>query len=275
MVTLQSLPGIILLAGAALAAACGGAATPEPGVLPGGRSGAPQETPRFTFRVVASYPHDPGAFTQGLAYHAGRLYESTGLYGRSSLRLVDPATGEVLRIRRLDSRHFGEGIALYEDTIIQLTWTSNLGFVYDRDSFEPRGEFAYGTEGWGIACDGRRLAMSDGSATLYFRDPRTLEETGRIEVRDRGRPVPMLNELEFVRGKIYANVWQTDTIAIVDPATGDVTGWIDLGGLAGLMEPGQPIDVLNGIAYDAENNRLLVTGKLWPRLFEIELVPAG
>ena len=183
MVTLQSLPGIILLAGAALAAACGGAATPEPGVLPGARSGAPEKTPRFTFRVVASYPHDPGAFTQGLAYHAGRLYESTGLYGRSSLRLVDPATGEVLRIRRLDSRHFGEGIALYEDTIIQLTWTSNLGFVYDRDSFEPRGEFAYGTEGWGIACDGRRLAMSDGSATLYFRDPRTLEETGRIEVR--------------------------------------------------------------------------------------------
>jgi len=263
------------MTGAILPAACGNAATsgsePETAREP---SSQKPSTPLFKPRIVNSYPHDHLAFTQGLAFHKGKLYESTGLHGRSSIRLVDLETGKVLQIKHLPEKYFGEGIALCDDRIIQLTWQSKLGFVYDRKTFRQLGEFSYPTDGWGIMYDGRKLVMSDGSATLYFLDPESFKETGRIEVRDRGEPVSRLNELEFVHGKIYANVWETDTIAQIDPVTGNVTGWIDLGELKAYMDLSRPIDVLNGIAYDTENDRLFVTGKLWPALFEIKLLPA-
>jgi glutamine cyclotransferase len=273
-----TLPLFVLLMGTALSPGCGNTtysdseavSKPEPAAGPPART----QTPRFSFHIVHIYPHDRMAFTQGLCYYNGQLYESTGLRGRSSLRLVDLESGKVLRIHYLPERYFGEGIALYDGKIVQLTWQSNLGFVYDRESFKQLREFPYGTEGWGIAYDGRRLIVSDGTATLYFWDPQSLRETGRIEVRGQGKPVPQLNELETVRGKIYANVWQTDTIAEIDPANGNITGWIDLGELAAYMDLSRPIDVLNGIAYDAESDRLFITGKLWPNLFQIELVPA-
>jgi glutamine cyclotransferase len=278
MIKPKLFPIFCFLMASALIIACGESANPESGVFtepsPETSASAPQKTPRFTFRIVHRYPHDRQAFTQGLAYFEGHLYEGTGLNGSSSLRLVELETGEVVRIHYLPERYFGEGIALYKDSIIQLTWQSNLGFVYDRKSFKQLREFPYSTEGWGITYDGERLIVSDGSANLYFWDPDTLRETGRIEVRDRGKPVLELNELEYVRGEIFANVWKEDTIARIDPASGNVTGWIDLEGLRAYIDPGQSAEVLNGIAYDAENGRLFVTGKWWPNLFEITLVPS-
>lgn len=231
-----------------------------------------QETGWFTYQVVSMYPHDPGAFTQGLVYADEFLYEGTGLTGRSSLRKVDLETGSVLRIRELDPHLFGEGITLYKDTIIQITWQSHRGFVYDKDTFELLEEFTYPTEGWGITFDGLYLIMSDGTAVLHFLDPETFFEVKTIEVHDDSGPVTRLNELEFVKGRIYANVWLTDTIIIIDPETGEVTGWIDLQGLLSSQGVSQEADVLNGIAYDAQGDRLFVTGKLWPYLFEIRLV---
>lgn len=237
---------------------------------------ASDEVPVYGYEVVRSYPHDAGAFTQGLVYHNGWLYEGTGLYGGSSVRQVRLETGEVERIRDLPPHYFGEGIAVVENRLIQLTWLSGVGFVYDLDTFEPLREFTYPTEGWGLSYDGVRLAMSDGSDRVYFLDPTTLERTGSIEVRADGVPVRRLNELEFVGGELFANVWQTDRIARIDPADGRVTGWI---GLAGLLPPdrrGPGTDVLNGIAFDPETGRLFVTGKRWPLLFEIRLTgPAG
>jgi glutamine cyclotransferase len=227
----------------------------------------------FTYQVVNAYPHDRDAFTQGLVFEDGVLYEGTGRHGYSTLRRVDLASGDVLQIRQLPDRFFGEGITIFGERIVQLTWQSGVGFVYDKNSFELLEEFSYPTEGWGITHDGERLIMSDGTSTLRFWNPETFEEIGRIEVRDRDGPVTRLNELEYVRGEIYANVWQTDRIARIAPDTGEVIGWIELAGLLSLEDRSEPVDVLNGIAYDAENDRLFVTGKLWPRLFEIELVP--
>ncbi len=233
---------------------------------------APLTPTLYTYRVVQPYPHDPQAFTQGLIHHDGQLYEGTGLHGRSSLRRVALETGEVLQIYNLPDQYFGEGITLYDGKIVQLTWQSEVGFVYDQESFELLQVFHYPTQGWGITHDGQRLIMSDGSATLYFWAPQTFQEIGQVQVHDRGQPVPRLNELEYIQGVVYANVWQTDRIAQIDPETGRVTGWIDLTGLLSLEDQSQA-DVLNGIAYDAENERLFVTGKLWPKLFEIELIP--
>jgi glutaminyl-peptide cyclotransferase len=230
------------------------------------------DIPIFGYKVVQTYPHDPEAFTQGLVYHDGRLFEGTGLHGRSSLREVELATGKVLRSRELAEQHFGEGIAIFGDRIYQLTWQSHLGFVYDLGTFVPEGEWQYPTEGWGLTHDGKRLIMSDGTATLHFLDPATLKETGSLEVRDDQGPVVRLNELEYVEGAIYANIWQTDRVARIDPATGRVTAWIDLQGLLPAADRTTPVDVLNGIAYDDATDRLFVTGKLWPKLFEIELV---
>jgi glutamine cyclotransferase len=230
-------------------------------------------TPVYTYKVVNAYPHDRNAFTQGLVFEDGTLYEGTGLRGRSTLRRVDLETGEILQIRELPDQLFGEGLTIHGDKIIQLTWQSNIGFVYDKDSFELLQEFNYPTEGWGITHDGKRFIMSDGTSTLHFLDLETLEEVGRIEVHDNHGPVTRLNELEYVRGEIYANIWQTDRIARISPQTGQVTGWIELEGLLSAEDRSEPVDVLNGIAYDAENDRLFVTGKLWPRLFEIELIP--
>jgi glutamine cyclotransferase len=229
--------------------------------------------PIYGYKVIRSYPHDTAAFTQGLTYHEGVLYEGTGLHGRSSIRKVKLETGEVLQIRRLDAQYFGEGIALWKDSLVQLTWQSGIGFVYDLQTFQPRRTFQYAGEGWGLTHDGRRLIMSDGSdaGTLRFLDPATFRETGTLIVRDGATPVKGLNELEFVKGEIYANVWNTDRIAQIAPRTGQVTGWIDVGGLLHPREAAGA-DVLNGIAYDAITDRLFVTGKLWPKVFEIDLV---
>ncbi len=229
--------------------------------------------PNYSYTVVNVYPHDRNAFTQGLVFENGFLYEGTGLIGQSSLRKVELETGTVLQIRELPAPYFGEGITIYGNRIIQLTWLSKVGFVYDKNSFELLQEFSYSTAGWGITHDGKRLIMSDGTSRLHFLDPFTFEEIGWIEVYDLDGPVTRLNELEYIHGEIYANVWQTNRIARISPLTGQVVGWIDL---AGLLSPEgllYPVDVLNGIAYNPIKNRLLVTGKLWPKLFEIELIP--
>ena len=228
--------------------------------------------PVYSYSIVNTYPHDSDAFTQGLVFEDGFLYEGTGRYEQSSLRRVDLQTGAILQVRELSDQFFGEGITIYGDEIIQLTWKYHIGFVYDKDSFEVLEEFHYSTEGWGITYDGTRLIMSDGTSTLHFLDPETFEETGHIDVFDGDGQVTRLNELEYVRGEIYANVWQTDRVARIAPETGRVVGWIDLSGLLTTEDLGEPVNVLNGIAYDAETDRLFVTGKLWPKLFEIELI---
>ena len=227
---------------------------------------------RYTYTVDNTFPHDTAAFTQGLAVVGDTLYESTGNYGLSSLRKVVLQTGEVEQIRRLSSTIFGEGLALYDDKIIQLTWKSGVGFIYDRRTFDMIRSVAYPGEGWGITYDGERFVMSDGSSTLYFRDKVTFEELGRVIVRDEDSQVRHLNELEFVKGEIYANIWQEDRIARIDPASGRVTAWIDLEGLLQPESARTGADVLNGIAWDAVSDRLYVTGKYWPSLYEIRLV---
>ena len=228
--------------------------------------------PIYTYRIVNAYPHDHNAFTQGLVFENGFLYEGTGLRGRSSLRRVELETGDILQIRVLSAQFFGEGVTIYENKIIQLTLRSNLGFIYDKDSFKLLQAFSYPTEGWGITHDGERLIMSDGTSILHFLDPETFEEIGRIEVCDSSGPVTRLNELEYVQGEIYANVWHTDRIVRIAPQTGQVIGWIELRGLLSPEDRRGPVNVLNGIAYDEKNDRLFVTGKFWPRLFEIELI---
>ena len=231
-----------------------------------------RQTPVSGYQIVRSYPHDPQAFTQGLVYLDGVLYEGTGMHGRSTIRKVKLETGEVLQVQKNEDRHFGEGIAIVGNELFQLTWQSGVGFVYDRTTFQRTRTFNYHGEGWGLTYDGTRLIMSDGSetGTLRFLDPKTLKETGRLQVRDGTRPVDDLNELEIVKGEIFANVWNTDRIARISPKTGQVTGWIDL---SGLLTPAERAltDVLNGIAYDAANDRLFVTGKEWPKLFEIRV----
>ena len=228
---------------------------------------------RYSYRVVASHPHDPEAFTQGLLFADGKLFESTGGYGESSLRIVDLASGRVLRERRLPDDRFGEGLALSGGRLHQLTWKAGLGFIHDASSLASIGEFRYGGEGWGLAANSESLVMSDGSAELRFLDPATLTEVRRLEVRDGTEPVTGLNELEFVEGDLYANAWPSDRIAIVNPANGQVRGWLDLTGLLPLVFRTPRTDVLNGIAYDAASKRLFVTGKRWPRLFQIEVTP--
>ena len=227
------------------------------------------EPANYTYTVINVYPHDKTAFTQGLVFEDGALCEGTGLYGQSTLRRVELETGNVTQLHSLPNNLFGEGITIFKDRIIQLTWISGNGFVYDENSFELLQEFTYPTEGWGITHDGTRLIMSDGTATLYFMDPETFQIIGQIEVHDE-EPVTRLNELEYIDGKVYANIWMTKEIAIINPETGQVTGWIDLEGL----DAGNPnANVLNGIAYDAETDRLFVTGKLWSYLYQIDLVP--
>lgn len=232
----------------------------------------PAELPVYTYTVVNTYPHDPQAFTQGLVYYQGVLYEGTGLYGHSTLRRVDLTTGTVLQEHALDAEYFGEGITLFGDTLIQLTWQSNIGFVYDRETFAQLRDFAYPTEGWGLTHDGTRLIMSDGTATLFLLDPVTLERVGQVDVFDANGAVTRLNELEYVNGEVFANIWQNDRVARIDPLTGQVAGWVNLSGLLSAADRQQSVDVLNGIAYDAATDRLFVTGKFWPKLFEIDLV---
>ena len=231
------------------------------------------ETPVvYTYKVVNAYPHDREAFTQGLVYEKGLLYESTGLNGSSTLRKVELETGNILQLHKLPTEFFGEGITIYKDRIIQLTYRSNVGFVYNKDSFELLKKFDYSTESWGLTYDGKHLIMSDGTSTLYLLDAETFREAGRINVHDKDGPVSGLNELEYIKGQIFANVWPTDHIVRIAPRTGKVTGWIDLNGLLSLQDRDQPVDALNGITYDAVNDRLFVTGKFWPKLFQIKLV---
>lgn len=227
------------------------------------------KTPVHHYRVVHSYPHDRQAFTQGLVYEGGFFYEGTGLHGRSSLRRWEPASGRILKEIGLDPSHFGEGITIFGDRIVQLTWKSRIGFVYDKNSFRLVRTFAYPGEGWGITHDGKRLIMSDGTSILRFLDPQDFRDVATLGVHDQRGPVAGLNELEYVRGAIYANVWPTDRIAVIDPRKGRVKAWIELKGLLGKTDS-QGVDVLNGIAYDARGDHLFVTGKLWPKVFEIQ-----
>ena len=230
------------------------------------------DTVFYAYKVVHTYPHDRNAYTQGLAFQNGFLYEGTGLYRSSTLRRVELETGNILHMRQLPSRFFGEGITIYEDKIIQLTWKSKMGFVYDKDKFELQKRFSYPTEGWGITHDEKHLIISNGTPTLRFIDPKTFQEVKRIDVRKGGVPINKLNELEYIQGKIYANVYEEDNIVIINPQTGNADGWIELKGLLDPDDKNIPVDVLNGIAYDDKNDRLFVTGKLWPKLFEIDLV---
>ncbi len=229
-----------------------------------------QQTPLdYTYEIVEVYPHDQDAFTQGLAFLDGFLFEGTGLYTQSTLRKVELETGKVLEKISLADQYFGEGITIMNNRIIQLTWISNKGFVYEKDSFELISEFSYPTEGWGITNDGSHLIMSDGSSTLFFLDPQSYETVRQIEVIDQ-EPISKLNELEYIQSRIYANIWLEDKIVVINPQTGKVEAWVDLTGLS----PEDSIDpnkVLNGIAYDSEKDRIFVTGKNWSKLFQIDL----
>lgn len=230
--------------------------------------------PLYGYQIVRVYPHDPKAFTQGLQYVDGVLYEGTGQVGQSSIRKVDLSTGKILQIRDVPPPHFGEGIAIWHNDLIELTWQSHVAFVYDRASFRPKKQFTYPGEGWGLTLDGANLIMSDGTDELRVLDPATFVEKRRIKVTAAGAPLRNLNELEVVKGEIFANVWQTDYVARVAPGTGKVSGYIDLRGLLSAAERAST-DVLNGIAYDAQHDRLFVTGKWWPKVFEIKVVAKG
>ena len=229
--------------------------------------------PIYDFVVKNVYPHDPGAFTQGLFYSKGILYESTGMEGRSSVRKVELKTGKVLMKTDMAAQFFGEGITEVNGDIVSLTWTSQVGFVYDKASLKMKQTFSYPGEGWGLANDGKNVLMSDGTSYVRTLKPGTLEEIKRVQITADGKPLDRLNELEWVDGELYANIWGADVIARIDIDNGKVVGWIDM---TGLLKPewkgSQPVDVLNGIAYDKQQRKLYVTGKLWPKLFEIALV---
>jgi glutamine cyclotransferase len=248
------------------------ASPPAPRVDPNRKAAA--APPVASYEVIQSYPHDPRAWTEGLLFVDGALYEGTGReHGPASLSKLDLATGAVLQRCTLPLDFYGEGVTIFGDAIYQLTWQSHLGFVYDRASFAFRSAWSYPTEGWGLTHDDTRLIMSDGTSRLHFLDPATQAEVGHIDVYDQNGPVVRLNELEYIHGEIYANIWLTDRIARIDPQSGQVLGWIDLSGLLSAEDRAQPVAELNGIAYDAQGDRLFVTGKLWPKLFEIKLRP--
>jgi glutamine cyclotransferase len=236
-------------------------------------SGRPAETTplRYTYEVVAVYPHDNSAFTEGLAIEDSVLYESTGLYGNSTLCRIELDSGKILQTCSLPNQYFGEGITIFGDTIIQLTWQSHKGFVYNKENFDLLREFTYQTEGWGITNNGSALIMSDGTATLYFLDPETFETIGQINVHDDTGSVANLNELEYIHGQVYANIWHEERIAVINPQTGQVNAWIDLSGICNQENQGAD-NVLNGIAYDTEGDRLFVTGKMWSQLFQVKLI---
>jgi glutamine cyclotransferase len=241
-------------------------------MAPPARAGT-SDIPTYTYRVVKSYPHDPDAFTEGLFFKDGFLYESTGLKGRSSIRKTDLDTGVAKMAVTLPPDVFGEGITWFGDRLIGVTWTEHIGFELDLKDFSLKQRFSYPGEGWGLTRNDREVIMSDGTAELRFLDPETLKERRRVRVTAGGKPVDQLNELEWVEGQVFANVWQTDLIARIDPKSGEVLGWIDLGGLLPASDRvAGHTDVLNGIAYDDKTKRLFVTGKMWPKLFQIQLV---
>lgn len=239
------------------------------------RANAQHSSRRDGYQIVHAYPHDPGAFTQGLVYVDGRLYESTGRNGESSIRMVDLSSGRVLRRYNLADKYFGEGLTSWGNELIQLTWKAELGFVYDRSTFAWKRSFHYAGEGWGLTHDGKQLILSDGTSVLRFLDPQSFSEIRSISVTDEsGNPLSNINELEYIRGEIYANIWETDEIVRISPRTGKVLGRIDLSGLLDKSQLPDPDAVLNGIAYDKRRDRIFVTGKLWPKLFEIKVIPA-
>jgi glutamine cyclotransferase len=262
---------LLLLVGSSLAVACG-ASSPAPPEARAASAVAEPAVAQYGYEIVRSHPHDPAAFTQGLTIADGQLYEGTGLYGQSSLRRVDLTTGAALQQIALDGRYFGEGVAVVGDRIVQLTYQTGVGFVYDRTTFAKQKEFTYSGEGWGLTYDGQRLIMSDGSDTLRFWNPDTLAEVGRLRVRDGDRAIDRINELEYVDGAIYANIWQEERIARIDPKTGVVNAWIDMSNLLTATERSRGVDVLNGIAHDPKTGHFLITGKLWPWVFEVRFV---
>jgi glutamine cyclotransferase len=260
--------------GIAALAACarqseGGDVPPDPVVAVGGQPA------RYSYEVRHVWPHDPGAFTQGLVYREGDFLESTGLYGESSLRDVDPETGRVLKEVTVPQEYFAEGLAVVGDKAYQLTWRNGLGFIYDVSTFRKEGEFHYEGEGWGLTTDGRLLVMSDGTSRIRFIDPAHFSVVRTIDVTVAGRPVSELNELEWIKGEIFANVWRTDEIVRIDPQTGAVRGEIDLADVLPWTDRTRQTDVMNGIAYDEGKDRLFITGKKWPKLFEVRLKPAS
>ena len=225
------------------------------------------------FEVVNTFPHSDQAFTQGLIYKNGLIYEGTGRYGQSELTMRKLESKEPIRKYRLPSSLFGEGITFFKNRIIQLTWRAGIGFIYDPADFQLLRSFSYSFEGWGITNDGNHLIISDGTDRLYFLDPESYEKVREIKVTDNNTPVTRINELEYINGKVYANIWRTDRIAIINPDTGEVEAWINLEKLVAKAGGDNNIKTLNGIAYDGENNRLFVTGKLWPHIYEIKLLP--
>jgi glutamine cyclotransferase len=236
-------------------------------------AGTPAEPPVHSYRIVREYPHDPTAFTQGLLYLDGKLYESTGLNRQSTVREVRLEDGKVLRSVSIPPQYFGEGLVDWGPDLLSLTWQDGVGFRWNRADFRRKGEFRYPGEGWGLTQDGKNIIMSDGTSQLRFLDPATMAERKRVAVTYRGQPVERLNELEWVKGEIFANIWMGRRIARIDPKSGEVKGWIDLSRLALDNANGDPDAVLNGIAYDAKGDRLFVTGKNWAKLFEIDIVP--
>ena len=227
---------------------------------------------QYTYDVVNVYPHDPTAFTEGLQYYKGDLYESTGLEGQSSMRRVELATGKVLQKTDVDPKYFGEGFVISGDKVIQLTYTTQIGFIYDLKTLSQTGTWNYQGEGWSLTTDGTNIIMSNGTERLKYLDPSTLSVVKTLDVQQSGLPVEYINELEYINGEIWANIWRTDSVIRIDPATGNIKGWIDLSGLLSPSErKGNNVDVLNGIAYDQEHDRIFVTGKNWPKLFEIKV----
>jgi glutamine cyclotransferase len=226
----------------------------------------------LSYEIVNIFPHDPQAFTQGLVWKDGYLYESTGLYDSSSLRKVELETGKVLQIRYFSGDYFAEGIAIFNDRIYLLTWREETGFIYTLDTFQLIDTFSYSHEGWGITTDGEYLIISDGTPVLHFLDLETLKEEKQVNVHEGLFLVYGINELEYIKGYVYANIWQSDKIAVIEPGTGKVISWVDLCGILNNVQHNKKTDVLNGIAYDVKNNRLFVTGKLWPAIFEIKVI---
>ena len=261
----------------------GSSPTPTPTQIPSTPTSSQTSTPKpsstqtpstangptiYTYKIVKTYPHDTSAFTEGLVFDNGVLYESTGK--SSSLRRVDLEGGNVLQKVSLPEEYFGEGLTVINDSLVQLTWQNYIGFIYDKSSFSLQGNFSYSTEGWGLTYDGNRLIMSDGSSNLYFLNPVTFQKTGQVIVRDGNISVTNINELEYVNGDVYANIWLQQKIAIINPQNGVVKGWIDL---SGIYQSNNIDDVLNGIAYDSATGRLFVTGKDWPKLYQITITP--
>jgi glutamine cyclotransferase len=225
---------------------------------------------QYTYQIIRTHPHDPNAFTEGLVFDEGVLYESTGEYGFSSLRQVNLENGDVQHEVLLSNQYFGEGLAVVNDSLVQLTWREKIGFIYDKETFGLIGNFSYSSEGWGLTFNGSVLIMSDGTSKLTFLDPVTFQIIGQVNAQDGNNPVININELEFINGAIYANIWMQQKIAIINPQTGTVEGWIDL---TGIHQSNNADDVLNGIAYDSQTDRLFVTGKDWPNLYQISIIP--